>query len=94
MMPTSAFSQSRIAAMKNVLAEWSQGEGGLGRYGPSAPSDHPHSPRLAQCGVHMCSVGAAGPVQQPEQMRLHRLCPISLPFTPCSIRSSLILWSG
>ena len=55
--------------MKNVLAEWSQGGGWLGRYGPGAPSDHPHSPRLAQRGEHMCSVGAARPVQQPEQMR-------------------------
>ena len=27
--------------MKNVLAEWSQGGGGQGRYCPGAPSDHP-----------------------------------------------------
>ena len=55
--------------MKNVLAEWSQGGGVPGRYCPGAPSDHPHSPRLARHGVHMWYVGAAGPVQQPEQMR-------------------------
>ena len=64
-MPTSLFSQSRIAAMKNVLA----GGGGPGRYCPGAPSDQPHSPRPAAGGVHMWSVGAAGPVQKPEQTR-------------------------
>ena len=55
--------------MKNVLAEWSQGGGGLGRYFPGTPSDHPHSPGPAGRGVHMWSVSAAGPVQQPEQTR-------------------------
>ena len=53
--------------MKNVLAEWSQGGGGLDWYCPGAPSDHPHSPHPAGGGVHTWSVGAVGPVQQPEQ---------------------------
>ena len=44
MMPTSSFSQSRIAAMKNVLADW----------------------RWTQRGGGGWSVGAAGPVQQPD----------------------------
>ena len=70
-MPTLLFSQSRIAAMKNVLAEQSgvKGEGGWAKYCPGAPSDHPHSPHPAGHGVHMWSVGAAGLVQQPEQTR-------------------------
>ena len=41
--------------------------GGPGQYCPGAPSYHPHSPRPARRGVHMWSVGAAGPVQQREQ---------------------------
>ena len=44
-MLTSSFSQSWIAAMKNVLAEWSQGGEGPDWYCPGAPSNHPHSPR-------------------------------------------------
>ena len=68
-MPTSSFSQRRIAGMKNVLAEWSQGGGGPGQYCPGTPSDHPHSPCPAGRGIPMWSVGAAGLVQQPEQTR-------------------------
>ena len=52
--------------MRNVLADCvgveSRGRG-PGRYCPGAPSDHPHSPCKARRGVHMWSVGAAGPVQ-------------------------------
>ena len=41
MMPTSSFSQSRIATMKNVLAEWSQGGERPGLYCPGAPPPAP-----------------------------------------------------
>ena len=54
---------------EDVLAEWSQGGGGPGQYCPGTPSDHPHSPCPAGRGVHMWAVGAAEPVQQPEQTR-------------------------
>ena len=57
--------------MKNILAEWSQGGERPGLYCPGAPSDRPHSPCLTGRGVHMWSVGAAGPVQQPEQTRAY-----------------------
>ena len=90
-MPTSSFSQSRIASMKNCVGAKSRGTG-QGRYCPSPPSDHPHSPGLARCGVLMWSVGAARPVQQPEQTRYSRLCIIRLPLKLFSILSSIILW--
>ena len=41
--------------MKNVLAEWSQGGGGQGRYCPGAPSDHTQSPRPAGVG-YICGL--------------------------------------
>ena len=42
----SSFSQSRMAEMKNVLAEGRLTQWG-GRYCPGTPSDHPNSPRPA-----------------------------------------------
>ena len=90
-----SFSQSRIAAMKNVLADgrWTQrgvvcgcrragttarlcrsgvkGEGGRAgtalAHPPTTPI--PHARPGVGYIIHMWSVGAAGLVQQPEQMR-------------------------
>ena len=75
-MPTLSFSQSQIAAMKNVLADgrWTQKGGGL--WVTAGPVR-----QLEGVGVES-STGGTGP---------GRLCPIRLPFILFSILSSIIL---
>ena len=86
--PTQSFSQSRIAAMKNVLAE--------GRLTQRAPTDQICTPRLAGRGEWGWSEGAPGQYRpghpSPLTPHLHNLCPICLPFLLLSILSSIILW--
>ena len=65
--------------------------GGAVRYRPGAPSNHPYSPRPARSGVHMWSVGAAGPVQQTEQSANVDCAEFAF-FILFSILSSIILW--
>ena len=73
-MPTSSFSQSWIAAMKNVLADGRLTQSGEGGRAGTALA-HPPTTLIPQArpGVgYICGlwdVGAARPVQQPEQTR-------------------------
>ena len=59
--------------MKNVLAEWSQGGGGPGRYCPGTPSDHPHSQRPDTYVV----CGCCGASTTARAIALTQIVPIS-----------------
>ena len=68
-MPSSSFSQSRNALMKNVLAKWSKGGGGPGRYYPGSPSNHPYSPGQAWGTYVVCGCCWAGTTARANSLK-------------------------
>ena len=90
-----SFSQSKIAAMKNVLADCvgveSRGKGlGPGWYCPGAPSDHPIP--HARPGVgYVCGLWVLPGRYNIQSKRANADC-AEFAFTLFSILSSIILW--